>query len=155
MLTPQFKCEFLTMDESVPVTGVFHDVTGKPFNSDRAAVRRLNKMLDKGDFVMVSLPIARLNATQSTVNGNFREVVHRRQHDGYDLPAVVKYKERYYVTDGHHRLMAAAADGKSSALVRLFDLDGNTQLDFPLLDRIGHSDITELELSADALKISM
>lgn len=143
------------MDENVPVTGVFQDVTGKPFNNDRTAVRRLNKMLDEGDCLLVALPIARLNATQAEVNGDFREAARKRLGDGYDLPAVVKYKGRYYVTDGHHRLMGAAAEGKSSAPVRLFDLDGDTQLDFPLLDYNGHSSDTVPGLSGDAPKPGM
>lgn len=127
------------MTESVSVAGVFRDVTGKPFNSDRDAIRQLNRMTDHDDYLLVSLPIAHLNATQPTVHDDFRAAARRRYGDGYDLPAVVKYRGLYYITDGHHRLMGAAADGFSSASVRLYDLDGDTMLDFPLLDRMGHA----------------
>jgi hypothetical protein len=122
-------------DRRVSVAGVFRDVTGKPFNGDRAAVRLLNRMFAEGDCLTVSLPLVRLNATQPDVGGDFAGVPGRYGADEPDaLPAVVKYRGSYYITDGHHRLMAEAADGATSSAVRLFDLDGDTQTDFPLLD---------------------
>lgn len=122
------------MTNGVSVAGVFRDVAGKPFNHDRAAIRLLNRMMNTGYYLAVCLPIGRLNATQAEVNGDFREMGNKRLGDGFDLPAVVKYHGQYYITDGHHRLMSAAADGDPVAPVRLYDLDGDTQLDFPLLD---------------------
>jgi hypothetical protein len=110
------------------------DVTGKPFNADRTAIRLLNRMMEAEDCLIVRFPIARMCATQDFVNDDFREASQRIREDGYDLPCLVKYNGRYYVTDGHHRLMDLAADGISSPEVRLYDLDGDTQLDFPLLD---------------------
>lgn len=113
---------------------VFRDVTRKPFHDDRAAIRLLNRKTDEGDCLFVSIPIARLNATQSTVNDDFREAPRRyADDDSVALPAVVKFHGRYYVTDGHHRIMAAADIGEITIAVRLFDLDDDTQTDFPLL----------------------
>lgn len=125
------------MSSDVSVAGVFRDVAGKPFNSDRAAAKRLNRMMASEGFLVVSLPISRLYATQATVNGDYRGSSGNHRGDGYDLPAVVKYHGLYYVTDGHHRLMDEAADGHGVASVRLFDLDGDTQTDFPLLECLG------------------
>lgn len=128
------------MTDTLPVAGVFMDVTGKPFNADRAAIRLLNRKMDAGDYLTVRLSISRMIATQSHVNADFRESAQRSRGDGRDLPCVVKYNGRFYVTDGHHRLMSSAFDNISSASVRLFDLDGDTQLDFPLLDSIDAED---------------
>jgi hypothetical protein len=122
------------MTRTVPVAGVFMDVTGKPFNADRTATRLLNRMMEAEDHIIVRFPISRMCATQDFVNDDFRGAAHRIRDDGYDLPCLVKYNGRFYVTDGHHRLMDLAADGISSPEVRLYDLDGDTQLDFPLLD---------------------
>lgn len=120
----------------ISVAGVFRDVTGKPFYADRYAVRLLNCLFRTGEFLTVKLPIFRLNATQTDVSSDFREAP-RRYHGAHDrLPAVVKYDGRYYIVDGHHRLMATADAGATTAAVRLYDLDGDTQQDFPLLDRI-------------------
>jgi Putative ParB-like nuclease len=122
-------------ESSHSVIGIFRDVTGKPFNESSHAIRILNAMFAENDFLSVNLPIARLNATQSTVNANFTEASQKYTvHDKDRMPAVVKYEDQYYVTDGHHRIMAMAAQGMSQVPVRLYDLDGNTQTFFPLLD---------------------
>lgn len=122
------------MTKMVSVASVFMDVSGKPFNADRTAVRLLNRMMAAEDHLIVRLPISRMIATQDSVNHDFRGSSRQVRDDGCDLPCVVKYNGRYYVTDGHHRLMDLAADGISSPEVRLYDLDGDTQLNFPLLD---------------------
>jgi hypothetical protein len=128
------------MTEMVTVTGVFMDVAGKPFNADRTAVRLLNRMMAAEEHLTVRLPISRMIATQDSVNDDFRGSARQVREDGYDLPCVVKYNGRYYVTDGHHRLMDLAAEGISSPEVRLYDLDGDTQLNFPLLDGLDDED---------------
>lgn len=130
------------MTEMVSVIGVFMDVAGKPFNADRTAVRLLNRMMAAEDHLIVRLPISRMIATQDSVNDDFRGSARQVREDGFDLPCVVKYNGRYYVTDGHHRLMDLAADGISSPEVRLYDLDGDTQLNFPLLDGLDDEDDT-------------
>lgn len=124
----------MTTDIRVPVAGVFRDVTGKPFNADREAIRTLNRMMDRGDHLSVRLPIARLNATQPGVHPGFKRVRERYSGAIDADPAVVKYQGSYYLVDGHHRTMDAAARGETTIRVRLFDLDLDTQLDFPLLD---------------------
>ncbi len=131
------------MSDKVSVSGVFMDVVGKPFNADRTATRLLNRMIAAGDYLVVRLPISRIYATQPFVNADFHEARERDRGDENDLPCVVKYNGRFYVTDGHHRLMDAAADGASSAPLRLYDLDGDTQLDFPLLDGLDDEDPEE------------
>ncbi|MCC7304772.1 MAG: ParB N-terminal domain-containing protein [Alphaproteobacteria bacterium] len=118
------------------VEGPFRDVTGKPFNSDPMAIRSLNRMMDNQDYLEVELPVSKLNATQDQVNDDFREAGKDIKNDGYDLPAVVKYEGQYYVTDGHHRIMASSSEGNSVVKVRLFDIDGDTETDFPLIDQL-------------------
>jgi len=122
------------MYEKASVHQFFRDVTGKPFHSDRSATRMLNILMAENDYLDVEIPINRLNATQDEVNADYLDAAKKRMGDGRDLPAVVKYQGSYYVADGHHRLMAAATSGAVQARVRLFDLDCDTQLDFPLLD---------------------
>lgn len=127
------------------VAGVFHDVAGKPFNGDRAATRRLNQLMAGGAYLTVALPVDRLNATQAEVNGDYLMAPDRYAGAGDALPAVVKYQGRYYVTDGHHRLMAAAHHGIAAPAVRLYDLDGDTVVEFPLLDGLASAedDVTQ------------
>jgi hypothetical protein len=131
------------MTEMVPVAGVFMDVAGKPFNADRSATRLLNRMMAAGDYLIVRLPFSRIIATQPFVNLDFHEAAQRSRGDENDLPCVVKYHGRFYATDGHHRMMDAASDGASSTPLRLYDLDGDTQLDFPLLDGLDDEDADE------------
>lgn len=119
---------------AVSLRGTFRDVTGKPFNGDTGATRLLNALTRERRFLVATLPIALLNATQDVVNADFPDSAERyRGCDDAD-PAVVKYRGLFYVTDGHHRIMSAAADGMTTIQVRLYDLDGDTQTDFPLLE---------------------
>lgn len=119
----------------VDLSFIFHDVTAKPYNSDRAAVRLLNQMMDKNNHLVVELPIQIMRATQPRVNKDFAEAARRHAPKcPHHLPAVVKYQGLYYVADGHHRIVARHAEGYSEASVRLFDLDGDTQTYMPLLD---------------------
>lgn len=129
------KAKDLPLFAVVDLSFIFHDVTGKPFNCDRDAVRRLNRMIDTHDHLEVMLPIHILRATQPRVNKDYDEAAERhRAGDPHRLPAVVKYQGLYYVTDGHHRLVAVHMGGSTTAAVRLFDLDGDTQMDMPLID---------------------
>ena len=136
--------------EQISVTGTFRDVASKAYFADPKATRLLNRMMDQGGFHRVEIPIARLIATQPYVNPDFRDAAKKIKGDGFDLPAVVKYDGRYYVADGHHRLMSAAVEGKACSPVRLYDLDGDTQLDFPLLDGVQDPfEAPEPEVEAD------
>lgn len=118
----------------VPTAGVFRDVLRKAYNADRAAVSKLNRMMDLRMHEVVSLPISRLNATQEHVNHDYRRAARRRATGAVDdLPCVVRHKGLFYVADGHHRIMTASESGPY-ARVRLFDLDGDLQTEFPLLE---------------------
>lgn len=114
---------------------VFHDVVGKPYNSDRIACRKLNRLIDNEIYHEVDLYIKRLKATQAKINEDYHKAV-----DRYDpkcplrLPAVVKYQDLYYISDGHHRLVSLSKQGAITAKVRLYDLDGTTQIEMPILD---------------------
>ena len=126
------------MPDPINVAGIFHDVTGKPFNSDRTAVRRLNQLLKLEEHMLVILPIDKLRATQPTVNADYKEAALRHlPGESTFPPATVKYKSIYYITDGHHRLVALHFMGATRALVRLYALDGDTQTDMPILDFLG------------------
>lgn len=125
----------LPLFEVVDLSFIFRDVTAKPFNCDKSAIRQLNRLIDTQDHLEVELPIALLYATQPRVNKDYQEAAQRHcPKNPYSLPAVVKYLGFYYVTDGHHRLVAWHYSGHVCAKVRLFDLDGDTQTDMPLLD---------------------
>ena len=129
------RLEELPLFAVVDLSFIFHDVTGKPYNCDRDAVRRLNRMLDTGDHIEAELPIHILRATQPRVNNDYAEAAARHADgDPHALPAIVKYQGLYYITDGHHRIVDAHMAGMVTVAVRLFDLDGDTQTDMPLLD---------------------
>lgn len=116
------------------VASVFRDVAGKPFNADRDATIRLNRLMDARGHREAVVPIRRLFATQRRVNDDFASARDRHAPDSpYRLPAVVRYRGALYVTDGHHRIVAAAVDGHAYADVRLFDLDGSWEA-APLLE---------------------
>lgn len=84
----------------------------------------------KNEPMDVELPIRSLNATQKTVNPDFANPVSAN----LDSPFVIKKDGQYYVQDGHHRITAASERGSETVKVRLADLDGTTQTNFPLLD---------------------
>ena len=116
------------------IAHLFRDVARKPFNDDRSATIRLNRMIDAQDHREAIVPIRRLFATQSSVNDDFASVGDRHPPDSpYRLPAVVRYLGGLYVTDGHHRIVALAVHGNAYAAVRLFDLDGSWEA-APLLE---------------------
>lgn len=117
----------------------FKDYKGPEYYGDKKATKLLNTLTDTKDFIPAELPISRLIATQPEVNDDFRETLNNIKNDGYDLPAIVKYKGGYFIADGHHRLTAMADRGDTNAKVRLFDLDGDTQTSFPLLDELNQS----------------
>lgn len=96
--------------------------------------------MDPGDWRMVNylknepleveLPIRSMYATQKTVNPDFAQPLSNNR----ELPFVIKKDGKYFVQDGHHRLTAASEGGSETAKVRMVDIDGTTQTDFPLLD---------------------
>lgn len=121
----------------VNLGAILRDVAGKPWNLDKSATTRLNRMMDNGNYLDVRLPLRRMFATQETVHPGFAENTANRYvlgAGGVEAPAVVKYQGNFYVTDGHHRLATLASQGKQDARVRLFDADGTTQTEFPLLE---------------------
>jgi hypothetical protein len=98
--------------------------------------RKVTQATNTGEGIMeVDVPIRSLNATQGHVNPDFAEALKARG-DGKDLPFVIKKNGEFFVQDGHHRLTAQAHNGAQTAKVRLVDLDGTTQTDFPLVDRM-------------------
>jgi len=125
----------LPLFDVVDLSFIFHDVTGKPFNGDRPAIRLLNSLMDKNRYITAELPIHILRATQPRVNRDYAKAARRysKQSTGY-LPAVVKYQGIFYVTDGHHRIVAKHSEGSHCVKVRLFDLDEDTQTDMPLIE---------------------
>jgi hypothetical protein len=101
-------------------------------------VKSPNKIMGKGDWRLTSMlepeeveiPIGSLNATQHKVNPDFSSP----QSANSELPFVIKKNGEYFVQDGHHRLTKIAMDGRQTAKVRLVDLDGTRQSEFPLLN---------------------
>ncbi len=113
------------------ITGwTFKDVAHPHQKMGRGDWRRVTHAVEAGDFMEVELPIRSLNATQNTVNPDF--AAPKSQNSA--APFVIKKGGEYYVQDGHHRLVKAAESGQQTAKVRLVDLDGTTQTDFPLVD---------------------
>lgn len=92
--------------------------------------RARNKASDNGEWIEAELPIHNIYGTQPNVNPDFADVPKYNS----SLPFVVKVNGKYFAQDGHHRLVAAAANGKQTAKVRLVDLDGTTDQSAPLLD---------------------
>lgn len=124
-------------DDPTKTQNIFRDVTGKPFNADQKATKRLNRMMANNSYIDVKLPTNRINATQESVHPGFAENTANRYLEGaggVEAPAVVKYKGQYYATDGHHRITTAAVRDGKDVRVRLYDLDGTTDTSTPLLD---------------------
>lgn len=118
-------------DAADTMTGwVFRDVASPNGKMAPGDWRKRNFALDTGDVQNVELPISSMYATQGKVNPDFRAAASNNQ----ELPVVLKKDGNYYLQDGHHRIMATAAEGKQTAPVRLIDIDGTTQTDFPLLE---------------------
>jgi hypothetical protein len=117
------------------VTGwTFKDVAHPHKHMERGDWGAVTRATETGEGVAnVELPIRSLNATQKAVNPDFASV--KPRGDAADTPFVIKKNGQYFVQDGHHRLTAASESGKQTAEVRLVDLDGTRQTDFPLLDR--------------------
>lgn len=107
----------------------------KDYNSDKNAIRKLNRKIDGDLFHVVNLPVRCLIATQAYVNEIYINKIERYNPESLnDLPLIVKYKENYYVTDGHHRVANEVANGCFIVKVRVIDIDDNMIMDFPLLD---------------------
>ena len=113
----------------------FKDVAHPNRLMERGDWRAVTRATETGEGIAnVELPIRSLNATQKAVNPDFANVLPRG--DAADAPFVIKKNGQYFVQDGHHRLTAASEKGQQTAKVRLVDLDGTTQTQFPLLDRM-------------------
>jgi hypothetical protein len=108
----------------------FRDVGHPNKVMGRGDWRFYNQNMEKGNWLDVELPIRSMTATQEKVNPDFMAPVSTNPKP----PMVLKKDGKYYIQDGHHRLTKAAQEGKQVAPVRLIDVDGTTQTDFPLLD---------------------
>lgn len=109
---------------------VFKDVIGKNQKMERHDFSRINSATDSKKWDVVELPIGEMYATQKSVESDFANPVSKNT----DLPLVVKKNGAYLIQDGHHRLTKESMSGKQTARVRLIDLDGNRQTEFPLID---------------------
>lgn len=118
-----------TSKEAETATGwAFKDVSAPHGRMQPGDWRKVTNALDEGSYQNVELPISSMYATQRSVNPDFRNVANP------EAPFVIKKDGSYFLQDGHHRAMRAAADGKQTIPVRLVDVDGTTQTNFPLLD---------------------
>jgi hypothetical protein len=111
----------------------FKDVAHPHKIMEKGDWARVNRARDNQDWMEVDVPIRSLNATQENVNPDF---ANRISKDNTEAPFVIKKNGQFYVQDGHHRLVAEAASGKQVARVRLVDLDGTTETNFPLLEQM-------------------
>lgn len=117
---------------------VFRDVKAPHNEMAKGDWRAVTNAADEGRVMNVELPIRSMYATQKSVNPDFAEAATTAvRGDSKDLPFVIKKNGQYFVQDGHHRLTAAAERGSQTASVRLVDLDGTTQTQFPLIDMMG------------------
>lgn len=107
--------------------------------------RPINNYMGRGDWRRVEqtdsreveVPIRRLYAGQKTVSPDFMSVPDRPVYGPGNpkaTPFVIRKGGNMYLQDGHHRLTAAAQQGKQTARVRLVDLDNEVPPDAPLLD---------------------
>lgn len=118
-----------TSKDAETATGwAFKDVSAPHSRMKPGDWRKATNALDDGSYQNVELPISSMYATQRAVNPDFKNVTNP------EPPFVIKKDGSYFLQDGHHRAMRAAADGKQTIPVRLVDVDGSTQTDFPLLD---------------------
>jgi hypothetical protein len=116
-----------------PLTGaVFKDVASPHREMEKGDWRRVSFAKDTDDVHHVDLPIRSMYATQSYVNPDYKDVGKKNT----EKPFVLKKNSKYFLQDGHHRVMAAHAAGKQTVPVRLVDLDNTTQTEFPLVDRM-------------------
>lgn len=89
--------------------------------------RQVSEARDTGNYYDVELPISSMYATQNRVNPDFMGTLNT------EPPFVIKKGADYFLQDGHHRAMRAAAEGNQTMPVRLVDVDGTTEFEFPLL----------------------
>ncbi len=100
----------------------------------KGQMRAINSAMDNGKWSEAEVPIREMYATQSNVNPDFAEAAAR--HPG-DLPLAVRVNGKIYLRDGHHRVVAAANDGKQTAKVRLVDIDNMGNKDDAQGDLLG------------------
>ena len=110
----------------------FRDVAHPNRYMGRGDWRAVTNATNTGEGILnTELPIRSMYATQPKVNPDFAAPA-GMPHEA--APFVIKKGDKYFVQDGHHRLVAASEAGQQTAPVRLVDLDKTTQTDFPLVD---------------------
>lgn len=119
----------------IEIAGIFRDISRKPYYGDQAAVRKLNARFAARDGRVAEIPISRLIATQATVRSDYDESW-QRYNDTLptDLPVVIRYDNAFYVSDGHHRIVAQHHKGVKVVRVFLIDLDDMGEIEMPLLE---------------------
>lgn len=117
-------------EEEAIAHGFRRSVVAEPY-ARLCPQEQLRRMTRNAPVVWISL--GKLTATQPEVgredvrphvtNRRLVPVGATRGSGLIDLPVVVRYRDVYYIRDGHHRLTAARLRGESRARVRLVDLD--------------------------------
>lgn len=119
-------------DGKVSVAGVLRDVEPGALNNLPKGVNRIvSRLVDENQFKDAEIALRDLIGTQESVNADFRAAVNKTG-DSFDLPAVFKHDGRFYLRDGHHRVIAAASEGQPAVKVRLFDIDEARGLTTPV-----------------------
>jgi hypothetical protein len=107
----------------------------KDYNSDRNAIRKMNKKIEREDFHLVDLHVNCLIATQPYVDlAWIRKKTRYNPKHPQERPLIIKYKGGHYVADGHHRVCTEVLANCNAIKCRVIDLDGDMILDSPLLD---------------------
>lgn len=88
-------------------------------------------MRDNKKYTVANIPLNRMVGTQNAVNPDYAKPKTQYSNRPEDLPPVYRVGGANYVTDGHHRLAAQAAQGVYAPPVRFYDVDQHLSGDAP------------------------
>lgn len=128
-------------------------VTHPPYTKNKEAWSRLQAA--KNDNAsrtanIETVPLSKIIATQADIESDFASVQARYGEADNQFPVLVKYNGRYYVDDGHHRLVGAAESGAKDTRARVIDLDASDANARPQQSSYGGGRSSSLDMSEPA-----
>lgn len=100
-------------------------VSHPPYTKDPTAKQALQSAKSGKQYTEQVVPLASITPTQAHVNPDYRGTLADAVESPNGKPVLVKYHGRYYIDDGHHRIMDAASGGANSVDARVIDLDAS------------------------------